>query len=81
MTNQPRYSDKELVIMAITNARPYLFKPGDKVQLLHRGRPTGRVAIVREVHEETYCLLADFIDKAPNEFPVYDYQDQFVLAT
>ena len=60
---------------------PYLFKPGDKVQLLHRGRPTGRVAIVREVHEETYCLLADFIDKAPDEFPVYDYQDQFVLAT
>ena len=61
--------------------QPYLLKPGDKVQLIHRGHPTGRVAVVREVHEDTGCLLADFIDKAPNEFPVYDYADQFVLAT
>ena len=60
--------------------KPCLFKPGDKVQLLHQGRPTGRIAVVREVQEDTGCLLADFVDKLPGEFPVYDNQSQFVLA-
>ena len=55
-------------------------KPGDKVQLLHRGHITGRIAIVREVRDDGY-LLADLIDKSPNDFPIYDYQDKFVLAT
>jgi len=62
-------------------AKPYMLKPGDKVQLLHRGHPTGRIAIVREIQQDTGCIIADFIDKAPNEFCVYDYADQFVLAT
>lgn len=63
-----------------TNTKPYIFHPGDKVRLLHRGHPTGRIAVVREV-QDNGCLLADFIDKAPDEFPVYDYADQFVLAS
>ena len=63
------------------STKPYEFKPGDRVQLLHRGHPTGRIAVVREVQEDTGCILADFLEKAADEFPIYDYVDQFVLAT
>lgn len=56
------------------------FQPGDRVEILFRGKPTGLIAIVREVQEDTDCLLADFVDKAPDDFPVYDRCDQFILA-
>ena len=56
------------------------FEPGDRVQLLHRGKPTGRTAIVREIQEHTGCIVADLIDKAPDDFPIYDLAECFILA-
>jgi len=60
--------------------KPYLLQPGDKVKLLHRGHLTGKIAVVREIYDNGY-LLADLIDGAPDDFPIYDDQDHFILAT
>ena len=63
------------------NKRPYLFKPGDRVQLLYRNKYLSEVAIVREVADEKGWLIADVISENPNEFAIYAPQDNFMLAT
>ena len=60
------------------NKRPYLFKPGDRVQLLYRNKYLSEVAIVREVADEKGWLIADVISENPNEFAIYAPQDNFM---
>jgi hypothetical protein len=59
---------------------PYTFHPGDKVVLMHNGHPTENIGVIRETYDNG-CILVDLLDAKPDDFPVYDYADQFVLTS